>query len=96
MSGWPTDAPRSAVPQTGNPSIRVLFLPPTSSYVGAGTGHMVPRSRSSLKGSWECLQKHLFLLCQLDRCLARGWKAGECRIRRRRKGVGGGRCYMLS
>lgn len=30
---------------------------------------MVPRSRSSLKGSWECLWKHLLQLCQLESLL---------------------------
>lgn len=30
---------------------------------------MVLRSRSSLKGSWECLWKHLLQLCQLESLL---------------------------
>lgn len=66
-----------AVPQTGNPSIQVLFLPPTSSYVREGTGHMVPRSRSSLKGSWECLRKHCDSPASWNCCW--GWRAEESR-----------------
>lgn len=78
-----------AVPQTGiHPSKYCSYLPPPPPS-GEGTRHMVPRSRSSLQGSWECLWKHLFQLCQLDRCFLRAWKARECRTRRRRKGSAG-------
>lgn len=72
--------------QTGNPSIQVLSLPPTSSYVREGTGHMVPRSRSSLKGSWECSRKHLLQLCQLESLLSKRLESGEGRVGHRRMG----------
>ena len=62
-----------AEPQTGiHPSPYCSYRPPPPRS-GEGPGHTVPRSRSSLQGSWECLRTHLSQRRQLDRHVLMGW-----------------------
>lgn len=95
MFGWPTNAQLSGRAPDGersHPSPPSIVL--TSHLLlrqGRGAGHMVPRSRSSLKGSWECLWKHLLQLCQLESLLHE--RLLESTGGRQARG---GRCYVLS
>lgn len=66
-----------AAPQTGTQPSKYCSSLPLLLRQG-GEGHVVPRSRSSLKGSWECLWKHSGRLCQLEPLL-------PARLQRRRE-----------
>lgn len=50
---------------------------------------MVPRSRSLLKGSWECLWKHLLQLCQLEPLLHERLESWGVQGQTRRQGSAG-------